>query len=267
MQLKDVMVALAIPAVCSAAAIPQDPTFPDDGDFPENPIVGGTAAVAGDFPFIVSVQRGGSHFCGGSLVNANTVVTAAHCAAAVNNSPSGITVRGGTLNRSSGGVVSAASSIKPHPSYSGSPRYYNDIAIIKLSTPIPTSSTISYATLAAAGSDPASGTSAITAGWGVTTEGGSSSPAALRKVTVPIIDRTTCRSMYSATKISDNMVCAGFAAGGKDSCQGDSGGPLIDASTSTLLGVVSWGDGCARPNLPGVYAHIGVLNGFVTSNM
>jgi trypsin len=72
MQLKDVLIALAAPALISAAAIPQDPEFPE-GDFPEDPIVGGTTAAQGEFPYIVSIQKSGSHFCGGSLLNASSL--------------------------------------------------------------------------------------------------------------------------------------------------------------------------------------------------
>lgn len=78
MHAKSVLAALALPALISGAAIPQDPAIPD---WDENTadIVGGVAAAQGDFPFIVSVQLSGSHLCGGTLVNANTVISAAHC--------------------------------------------------------------------------------------------------------------------------------------------------------------------------------------------
>jgi trypsin len=143
MQIKDVLVALAIPAICTAAAIPQDPTFPE-GEFPDEPIVGGTTAAAGDFPFIVSIQKSGSHFCGGSLLNANTVLTAAHCA--VGQTASSIKIRAGSLvspnvslsstlrasantpqSRSSGGTLVQVSSIKVNPSYAAG-TYNNDVA-------------------------------------------------------------------------------------------------------------------------------------------
>lgn len=78
MHVKSVLVALAVPALISGAAIPQDPAIPD-WDENSADIVGGVAAAQGDFPFIVSVQLSGSHFCGGTLLNANTVVSAAHC--------------------------------------------------------------------------------------------------------------------------------------------------------------------------------------------
>jgi trypsin len=247
------LAALAMPAVAMAVAIPQDTVQ----------IVGGVAASQGDVPFIVSMQKSGSHICGGSLLNANTVLTAAHCAEG--QSASSIKIRAGSLNRSSGGTLVQVSSIKIHPSFSSS-TLDSDVAILKLATAIPTSSTISYATLAAAGSDPAANSVATVAGWGTTSSGSSSIPTALRKVDVPVVSRDTCRKQYSTGEITTNMWCAGISTGGKDSCQGDSGGPIIDAS-KTLIGTVSWGEGCALAGKSGVYARVGSLRSFITSNM
>lgn len=259
MHAKSFFVALAIPAIISGAAIPQND--PENWDENTTDIVGGVAAAQGDLPFIVSVQLSGSHFCGGSLINANTVVSAAHCF--FGRTGSSWRIRAGSLNRASGGTLSTVSSIRIHPNYNDATSDY-DIAILKLATAVPTSSTIGYATLAAAGSDPAAGATVTTAGWGDTTENGSS-PSLLRKVDVPVVSRTTCRSNYSVSRVTDRMFCAGLSAGGKDSCQGDSGGPII-SSSKVLLGVVSWGDGCARAGKPGVYSSIGALSSFVTSN-
>ncbi|KAF1852222.1 trypsin-domain-containing protein [Cucurbitaria berberidis CBS 394.84] len=261
MQLKDLFVALAIPALCTAAAIPQDTQFPDGED-----IVGGEAASAGQFPFIVSIQRNGRHFCGGSLLNANTVLTAAHCA--VGQAVAGLSVRAGSLNRASGGTVSAASAVRVNSGYVAS-TYDGDVAIIKLATPIPTSSTITYATLAAAGSDPASGTLTSVAGWGTLSSGGSTSPTLLQKVDVPVVSRATCQSNYPTRTITTNMWCAGLAQGGKDSCQGDSGGPIVVASTRVLAGIVSWGEGCAAAGKPGVYTRVGAtaIRNFINANI
>jgi trypsin len=150
-----------------------------------------------------------------------------------------------------------------HPSFSSS-TLTNDVAIWKLATSIPTSSTIGYASLAASGSDPASGSTSTVAGWGTTSAGGSS-PTTLRKVDVPIVSRATCRNNYSVSEITDTMFCAGVTAGGKDSCQGDSGGPIVDSS-KTLIGLVSWGDGCAEAGKPGVYARVGALRSFIDAN-
>ncbi|KAH7074004.1 trypsin [Paraphoma chrysanthemicola] len=267
MYIKDIALALALPVLALSAAIPQDPPpFVEDPSSDDADIVGGVAASSGDFPFIVSLQTSsGSHFCGGSLLNANTVLTAAHCT--VGQSAGSLRVRAGTLNRASGGTLVSVSSLKVHPNYRSSSQDY-DVAIWKLATSIPTSSTISYARLAASGSDPAAGSTNTVAGWGVTTENGSS-PTALRKVDVPVVSRASCQSSYGTSAVTTNMYCAGLTAGGKDSCQGDSGGPIVDTSARTLLGVVSWGDGCARPNAPGVYARVGAtsLNSFITSNL
>ncbi|GKT86035.1 trypsin A chain [Colletotrichum tofieldiae] len=205
------------------------------------------------------LPRSGSHFCGGSLLNANTVITAAHCS--VGQSASSVSVRAGSLKRNSGGVLVGVSRIIVNPSYSSS-TYNNDVAIWKLSTSIPTSSTISYATLPAANADPVGGANVQVAGW----HGSSTIPVDLRKVTVPIVSRTTCRSQYGTSAITNNMVCAGVSTGGRDSCQGDSGGPLVDAS-KTLIGIVSWGDGCAQANAAGVYARVSTLLSFVQANL
>ncbi|KAH6629012.1 extracellular trypsin protease [Boeremia exigua] len=247
----------ALIAGLMASAVTAAPT-------PQEDIVGGTAAAAGEFPYIVSLQSGGSHFCGGSLVDSRTVITAAHCT--VGQSVSSLTIRAGSLQRSSGGTVVRVSSIKSHPNYASGGQYNNDIAVWKLATAIPTSSTIGYVALPAANSDPAAGSTVSVAGWGTTSSGGSSLPAALRRVDVPIVARSTCRNNYSAAEVTDNMVCAGLTAGGKDSCQGDSGGPLVNASKQ-LIGVVSWGYGCASPNQPGVYSRVSTLLSFVNANL
>ncbi|KAM0197248.1 hypothetical protein ACHAPA_004127 [Fusarium lateritium] len=225
-------------------------------------IVGGTEASAGDFPFIVSVALNGGPWCGGTLINANTVMTAAHCTQG--QSASAFTIRAGSLSRTTGGVTSRVSSIRANPSFSGS-TLDGDVALLKLSTPIQTSSTISYARLAASGSDPAAGAQLTVAGWGTTSQGSATSPVQLRKVVVPVISRTSCRASYGTSAVTNNMFCAGFTQGGKDSCQGDSGGPIADSS-NTVVGIVSWGEGCAQPNAPGVYSRVGTLRTFIDAN-
>ncbi|KAF2753830.1 trypsin [Pseudovirgaria hyperparasitica] len=242
--------ALLLPAIAAAFPAPQVSVQ----------IVGGEAAAEGDVPFIVSLQKSGTHFCGGSLLNANTVLTAAHCS---QQSPSGITVRAGSLKWASGGVTSEVSEIIVHPAYSKAIKLDSDVAIWKLSTPI---EGIAYASLPEAGSSPATGSTVTVAGWGTTKEGVSGAPESLRKVDLPVISPGECKAEYGDAKISNTMLCAGPTEGGKDSCQGDSGGPLFDAS-KTLVGVVSWGQGCARPGFVGVYANTGVLEDFIKSHL
>jgi len=226
-------------------------------------IVGGTAAALGEFPYIVSLSKSGSHFCGGVLIAANKVVTAAHCS--VGQTASSVKVRAGTLRWASGGTQVGVSSIVVNPSYVSSTTN-NDVAVWHLSTSIPASSTIGYATLPAQGSDPATGTNTITAGWGTLNENSSTLPATLNKVTVPIISRASCQASYGTSAVTTNMICAGFAAGGKDSCSGDSGGPIVDASTGILVGLVSWGQGCAEAGFPGVYTRVGNFVTWINAN-
>ncbi|KAJ4984206.1 trypsin A chain (extracellular trypsin protease) [Stagonosporopsis vannaccii] len=257
MTTKSLVLGLAALSAVSASPVPQW----DDTNAPQ--IVGGVPAVAGDFPFIVSMQINGQHFCGGSLLDSTTVLTAAHCVEG--QTASRVTVRAGSLNRSSGGVVSAAASLNAHPQYNN--RIIDkDVAIIKLRTPIATSSTIRYATLAAAGSDPAANTVARVAGWGATQNTAQSS-VLLRKVDVPIVGRAQCIADYALDSppktVTTDMFCAGYDAGQRDSCQGDSGGPIVDANTGTVIGAVSWGTGCALPGFPGVYARVGSLRAFI----
>jgi trypsin len=99
---------------------------------------------------------------------------------------------------------------------------------------------------------------------GATREGGSVS-SRLLKVSVPVVSQTQCRNVYGS-QLTDRMFCAGVDAGGKDSCQGDSGGPIVDSS-KTLIGLVSWGQGCAEAGYPGVYARVGAFTSFITSNL
>ena len=104
-------------------------------------------------------------------------------------------------------------------------------------------------------------------GWGTTSEGGLQ-PKYLQEASVPIISTTKCRRFYPG-KIRLSMVCAGFKAGGVDSCQGDSGGPLVCEFDGKwyLEGVTSWGNGCASPNHPGVYAKVRYLKEWIENMM
>jgi trypsin len=101
---------------------------------------------------------------------------------------------------------------------------------------------------------------------GTTSEGGKIS-ASLRKVSVPVLDRASCQTEYKDFQpVTDNMFCAGQTKGGKDSCQGDSGGPIIDAATKTLVGLVSWGNGCAEAGFAGVYSRLGNYVDYINSH-
>ncbi|GLD75259.1 serine protease 27-like protein [Lates japonicus] len=97
------------------------------------------------------------------------------------------------------------------------------------------------------------GTNSWVTGWGVTLPDGSTLPDILQEVKVPIVGNNECQCYHKKYLITENMICAGLKAGGKDSCQGDSGGPLVTKLDDSWVqsGVVSFGEGCAVPNSPG----------------
>ncbi|XP_016947226.1 trypsin beta [Drosophila biarmipes] len=222
-------------------------------------IVGGQATTISSFPWQISLQRSGSHSCGGSIYSSNVIVTAAHCLQSV--SASSLQIRAGSSYWSSGGVVAKVSYFKNHEGYNAN-TMVNDIAIIKLSSSLSFSSTIKAIGLAS--SNPANGAAASVSGWGTQSSGSSSIPSQLQYVNVNIVSQSKCASSsYSyGSQIKSSMICA--AASGKDSCQGDSGGPLV--SGGVLVGVVSWGYGCAASNYPGVYADVAALRSWVIKN-
>ncbi|XP_016979465.1 trypsin beta [Drosophila rhopaloa] len=222
-------------------------------------IVGGTATTITSFPWQISLQRSGSHSCGGSIYSANVIVTAAHCLQSV--SASTLQIRAGSSYWSSGGTVLKVASFRNHEGYNAN-TMVNDIAIIKLSGSLGFSSSIK--SIGLAGSNPANGAAASVSGWGTQSSGSSSIPSQLQYVNVNIVSQSVCASgAYSyGSQIRSSMICA--ASSGKDACQGDSGGPLV--SGGVLVGVVSWGYGCALSNYPGVYASVADLRSWVINN-
>ena len=230
---------------------------PEPGDLPMPMIVGGyevdPACPNCKYEFMVSVQYNnswGGHFCGGSLVRDDWIVTAAHCVQG--ESPGDIKIKLGMhdLDGTSGYEVRYVDQIIIHPSYSGN-SLNNDYALLHLTIP----SNFEPIQLVTSDSHDEEPVMSTTMGWGATQSGGWGSDVLL-EVDVPIDD--SCGS-YSNSDITNNMICAGDGNGGEDSCQGDSGGPLIMTNSDgeyELIGIVSWGYGCAEAQYPGVYSKI-----------
>jgi hypothetical protein len=235
---------------------------------PQSRIVGGVAAVAGELPWQAAILRsGGRQFCGGTVIAKHYVLTADHCRVVP-----GDKVRVGSLDRRSGGTLANVLMVRRHPLADGrgarsrTARY--DVNVLVVDADLATGGFVQLATPAQqAGWD---GTTVFTtSGWGNTAAQPSvgSGNDLLQEVDVHWIDDATCALDYPDRFDDNDMVCAGEAAGGKDACQGDSGGPLVAPAVPSpdktrpghwlLVGVVSWGQGCAVAGQPGVYARVG----------
>ncbi|XP_029629091.1 transmembrane protease serine 5-like isoform X1 [Salmo trutta] len=233
-------------------------------------IIGGVEATLGRWPWQVSLYYSNRHTCGGTIITSQWVVTAAHC---VHNyrlpQVSSWVVYAGIVTRSSAKMAQytgyAVEKIIYNKKYN--PRSHdNDIALMKLLTPLNFSDTIRPICLPQYEHDLPGGTQCWISGWGYTQPDDVLIPATLKEAPVPLISTKKCNSscMYNG-EVTPRMLCAGYTEGKVDACQGDSGGPLVCQIDNVwrLVGVVIWGTGCAEPNHPGVYTKVAEFLGWI----
>jgi len=231
-------------------------------------IIGGSDAKYGSIPWQAGIYSSSSNrvFCGGALIDQQHIVTAAHCFAkgraaskyyiylGKHHSSYGISDKGMRKMKIAKIIVHAAYDKTTND---------NDIAIVKLAKKVTYNTYIRPVCLPRAAHRLYTGRSALVSGFGVTDYATKRTANVLQQVDVKIMDQDTCNNWFTTStfgryKVTDNMVCAGHAAGKKDSCQGDSGGPLMITSNGQhyLAGVVSWGIGCGAAAKPGVYVRV-----------
>lgn len=226
---------------------------------PSPSVVGGTTAAQGEFPWMTRLSMG----CGGAVVAPRVVLTAAHCIRRSTGPYTGYTA---TINRADLNDTSVGQSIRSTyiykaPQYASTGTY--DWALVELASP----ASVTPLEFAAQGDTSLNSGTFTIVGWGATSEGGPQSTT-LRKASVPFVSDAVCGQSYSGLAPATEL-CAGYTQGGVDTCQGDSGGPMVKAVNGVWreVGIVSYGNGCARPNYPGVYSEVQAFSNAIRSRI
>ena len=243
-------------------------------------IVGGQDAKIEEFPWQVALTDGTSQFCGGSIIDARWILTAAHCA-----TPTLTHIRAGVTNKTdsvTGQDIPVLRQIL-HPAYEVKNPNDSDIMLLELASPLnlsgPKAKAIPIMTAQAAASGIQNpGVNALISGWGALSSGGTD-PDVLQKAIVPIVANEEAAVSYAANPdygpgyITAKMIAAGYlGVGNIDACQGDSGGPMVVSDNANafgyrLAGVTSFGEGCASPDYMGIYTRVSKFEIWINNKM
>ncbi|XP_071067539.1 brain-specific serine protease 4 isoform X2 [Dasypus novemcinctus] len=236
-------------------------------------IVGGEDSSDAEWPWVVSLQKNGRHHCAGSLLTDRWVVTAAHCFKGSLDKPSQFSVLLGAWQLGNPGLRSqkvGVAGVQPHPAYSWKEGARADIALVRLEHAVQFSERVLPVCLPGPSVRLSPDTNCWIAGWGSIHDGVPlPAPQTLQKLKVPIIDAEVCSRLYwrgaGQRAITEDMLCAGYLEGERDACLGDSGGPLMCQVEGAwlLAGIISWGEGCAERDRPGVYSSLAAHRAWV----
>lgn len=215
-------------------------------------IVGGVDTDITQVPYQVVLHYRRGFTCGGSIINVNHALSAAHCTSGRDHADFQVLV--GQTNRFQGELIDVTT-VTEHEEYDDW-ELWNDVVILRFATTLVEGPTIRHTLLPGPGHFIPGGLNLRVSGFGDLASGSGQFPAVLQSVEVPAWTNQQCQDIYPNEEIKEQHVCAG--AVGRDACQGDSGGPLSEnfgTAQAMVVGVVSWGYGCAA-QWPTVYARV-----------
>ncbi|PZC79288.1 hypothetical protein B5X24_HaOG200419 [Helicoverpa armigera] len=228
-------------------------------------IVGGMETSISMYPYNVAISRNAKHWCGGSIIDEQWVLTAGHCLESAFDGDKRklqpFIIRAGSSFHNRGGYQARVNKVFfPHEYVPGNADF--DYSLLRLDRPMPIGRNIAVLNLPSKDYMMQDGDILIVTGWGSTDESGYGHiPERVRFVPVPVMRLEDCQKSYRFY-ITPRMLCAGYATGGKDACNHDSGGPAV--RDGVLLGVVSFGGKqCGDPRSPGVYSRVSEITEWV----